>query len=79
MTAKDILVTIDGQNMKILKVNKVREAAGPNQDLVGYMIQTDLPEKDTTGEYSLITITLTDVKTGEMGEGAVFHRRPQMH
>jgi len=78
LTAKDILVRIDGQAVKILKVNKVREAAGPEQDMIGYVIQTDLPEKETAAEYSLITITLTDAETGEMGEGSVFFRHARM-
>ena len=77
LAAKDILVRIDEQPVKILKVNKVREAAGPNQDMIGYVIQTDLPGKETAAEYSLITITLTDVETNEMGEGAVFFRQAQ--
>jgi hypothetical protein len=78
LTAKDILVRIDGQAVKILRVNKVREAAGPSQDMIGYVIQTDLSEKKSAAEYSLITITLTDVETGEMGEGSVFFRHPAM-
>ena len=79
LTTKDILVTVDGQPVKILKVNKVREAVGPSQDMIAYVIQTDLPEKDSAPEYSLITITLTDTETGEMGEGAVFFRHVRMH
>jgi len=78
LTAKDILVKIDGQTVKILKVNKVREAAGPSQDMIGYVIQTDLPEKDSAPEYSLITITLTDVETSEMGEGSIFFKHVPM-
>jgi hypothetical protein len=74
LAATDIQVTVDGQPVKILKVNKVREAAGPSQDMVGYVIQTELPEKKAAAEYSLITITVTDAETGEMGEGAVFFR-----
>jgi Carboxypeptidase regulatory-like domain len=78
LTAKDILVTIDGRAVKILKVNKVREAADPSQDMIGYVIQTDLPENKKAGEYSFITITLTDGETGEMGEGSVFFRHVPM-
>lgn len=72
LAVKDIAVTIDGQPVNILKLNKVREAVGPDQDMIGYVIQTDLPGKKTGSEYSLITITLTDVETGEMGEGSFF-------
>jgi len=76
LSVKDIVVTIDGEVVKVLGVNKVREAAGPKQDLIGYVIQTDLPGKKTAGEYSVITITLTDSETGEMGEGCFFFNHP---
>lgn len=74
LAKKDIAVTIDGQAVGILTVSKVKEAAGPAQDLVGYVIQTELPAKKPEGEYSVITITLTDAETGEMGEGCLFYR-----
>lgn len=72
LSANDIAVTIDGQAVDILKVNKVREAAGPGQDMTGYLVQTELPSKGNDGEYSLITITVRDPETGDAGEGAVF-------
>jgi len=75
LAAKDIAVTIDGQSVRVLKVNKVREAAGPDQEMVGYVIQTDLPEKEAVNGFSVISITLTDVETGEMGEGLLFFKR----
>jgi hypothetical protein len=76
LAENDIAVTIDGQTVNILKVNKVREAAGPDQDMIGYVIQTDLPAKAAEGDYSLITITVKDPETGDAGEGAVFFRHP---
>jgi len=79
LTVKDIAVTIDGEIVKVREVNKVREAAGPNQDLFGYIIQTDLPGKKTADEYSIITITLTDPETGEMGEGCLFFKHARMN
>jgi len=71
---KDIAVAVDGQPVKVLRVSKVREASGPEQDMIGYVIQTALPDKKGAGEFSLITVTLTDSETGEMGEGALFLR-----
>ena len=68
----DIIVTIDGQAVNILKVNRILEAAGPKQDMVGYVIQTELPERKTVKDYSIITITLTDHETGEKGEAGLF-------
>lgn len=75
LSANDLVVTIDGQAVNILKVNKILEAAGPGQDMTGYIIQTNLPAKKTNGEYSLITITVNDPVTGDAGEGAVFFRQ----
>jgi len=74
LSADDIQVTIDGQPVNVLQVNKVREAAGPNQYLFGYLIQVPLPEKKPVTEYFPITITLTDQATGEKGEGCLFFR-----
>ena len=74
LAAKDITVTIDGQAVNVIMVNKVLEAAGPGQDMIGYLIQTELPAKKSNGEYSLITITVKDPETGDAGEGAVFYR-----
>jgi hypothetical protein len=68
----DITVVIDGQNVNVLELNKVREAAGVHQYMFGYLIQVALPEKKTQREYSVITITLTDPVTGEKGEGCLF-------
>jgi hypothetical protein len=64
-----ISVTIDGQAVKVLKLNKVRGAAGPDQGMIGYVIRTVLPESKAAAHYSLITITQTDAETGE---GSVF-------
>jgi len=68
----DITVTIDGQTVSILRVNKVLEAVGPNQDMVGYVIQTELPKRKPAKSYRFITITLTDRETGEKGEAGLF-------
>ncbi|MHB8055812.1 MAG: carboxypeptidase-like regulatory domain-containing protein, partial [Candidatus Aminicenantales bacterium] len=75
LAVKDITVTIDGQAVNVLNVNRIREAAGPGQDMIGYVIQADLPGKEAEDEYSLITITVKDPETGDAGEGAVFYRR----
>ncbi len=72
LTADDIQVTIDGQPVKVLQVNKVREASSPSQYLFGYLIQVPLPEKKPTSEYFPIRITLTDRATGEKGEGCLY-------
>jgi hypothetical protein len=74
LTADDIQITIDGQPVKVLQVNRVREASGLNQHLFGYLVQVPLPDKKPTAEYFPITITLTDRATGEKGEGCLFFR-----
>ncbi len=74
LAADDIHVTIGGEKVPVLVVNKVREAAGPDQTLFGYLIQVPLPLKTPTADYFPITITLTDRATGEKGEGCLFFR-----
>jgi len=68
----DIKVSIDGQSANILDLNRVREAAGENQRMFGYLIQVTLPEKKPDKPYSIITITITDPVTGDKGEGCLF-------
>ncbi len=78
LSGKDIVVSIDGQSVDVLKISKVREAAGPDQDLIGYVIQTALPPQQSAAEYIVISITLTDSETGEMGEGILFFSPPNV-
>jgi hypothetical protein len=68
----DIEVSIDEQRVKILQINRVREAAGENQHMFGYLVQVSLPEEESDKAYSVITITLTDPVTGDKGEGRLF-------
>jgi hypothetical protein len=70
----DIAVTIDGEVVNVLKVNKILEAVGPKQDMVGYVVQAELPKQKTVKEYSIIIVTLTDHETGEKGEASLFVR-----
>ena len=72
LSSNDIEVTVDGEKVDVLQVNKVREAAGPNQYMYGYVIQTNLPRAKQTGEHSVFDIVLTDPKSGEKGEGCLF-------
>jgi hypothetical protein len=74
LTAADIQVAIDGQPVKVLLVDKVRESGGPNQYLFAYLIQVELPEKKPVNEYFPITITIVDRATGEKGEGCLFFK-----
>jgi hypothetical protein len=74
LTADDIQVAVDGQPVKVLQLNRVREAAGPNQYLFGYVLQVGLPDKKPAWEYIPITITIIDRATGEKGEGCIFFR-----
>jgi len=78
LTADDIQVAIDGQPVRVLQLNKVREVSGPNQYLFGYLIQVPLPEKNPGTESFPITITLTDRATGEKGEGCLYFRTARL-
>lgn len=74
LTPEDVKVAINGQPVAILQLNKVREASGPDQFLIGYVVQVPLPPKEPSTDYFPITITLTDRATGEKGEGCLFFR-----
>ncbi len=78
LASGDIAVTIDGEAVEILKVNKVLESVGPGQDMIGYVIQTELPKRNKSIECRIITVTITDRETGEKGEACLFldPRRP---
>ena len=72
LNKKDIRVVIDGEEVALLEMNKVRESAGPGQFMYGYLIQVELPKKKTECDYSFITISLTDPENGDRGEGSLF-------
>jgi hypothetical protein len=72
LSVADIQVTIDGQPVKVLQVNRVREASGPDQYLFGYLVQVPLPEMKPVADYFPITVTVIDKETGERGEGCLF-------
>ncbi|MBS7634074.1 carboxypeptidase regulatory-like domain-containing protein [Candidatus Bathyarchaeota archaeon] len=78
LTKGDIEVIIDNQTVKVLEINKVKEAAGGNQSIYGYLIQTALPVNSKTSRnsgYSQIRIIISDRETGEKGEGCLFCKR----
>jgi hypothetical protein len=73
---RDIQVTIDGERVDILELNKVKEAGRPGQDLFGCLIQVPLPKSPAAGDWVVLDLTLTDRTTGEKGEGRLYIRRP---
>jgi len=76
LTKKDVTVTVDGYPVEILTLNKVEEAAGEDQVIFGYLIQTSLPGRWRNSDYSRICITVEDSETGEKGEGYLFWQKP---
>lgn len=78
LAAGDIAVTIDGETVEMLKVNRVLESVGPGQDMIAYVIQTELPKRNKSIECRIITVIITDRETGEKGEACLFlePRRP---
>lgn len=75
LTADDLEVTIDGQPVDVLQVSRVREAAGPEQVMFGYVIQVALPVEEGSGDYARIEIVATDPDTGDAGEAWLYVRR----
>jgi hypothetical protein len=76
LTAADIEVKVNGEPVDVLRVNKVREASGPAQDMVAYLIQVALPEAPADGNWIVFDVTLSDRATGEKGEGRLYLPRP---
>jgi hypothetical protein len=73
----DIEVKINGGRVDVLRVNKVREASGPGQDMFAYLIQVALPRTPAPGDWVIFDVTLSDKTTGEKGEGRLYLPRPQ--
>jgi hypothetical protein len=63
---------INDKSVDILEINRVREFAGNNQSIIGYLIQCDLPENWLNSEYLRIRMILSDTETKEKGEGCLF-------
>ena len=63
--------------MDVLRINKVRESSGPNQDMFGYLIQVALPRTAPSGDWIVFDVTLSDRITGEKGEARLYLPRPQ--
>jgi hypothetical protein len=77
LAAGDIEAKADGERVDVLRVNKVREASGPAQDMFAYLIQVALPKEPATGDWIVLDVTLTDRATGERGEGRLYLPRPR--
>lgn len=72
----DLEVKINGERVEVLRVNRVREASGPGQDMFAYLIQVALPKQPGTGEWTVFDVTISDRTTGEKGEGRLYLPRP---
>ncbi|MEO0185951.1 MAG: hypothetical protein ABIL20_09160, partial [candidate division WOR-3 bacterium] len=72
LSKKDIDVKIDNKKADILTLNLVKESAGENKTIFGYLMQCSLPKKITKAKYLRIDLTIYDRKTKENGEGCLF-------
>lgn len=77
LEAGDIEVKVDGERVDVLRVNKVREASGPAQDMFAYLIQVSLPKAAAVCDWIVFDVILSDRDTGEKGEGRLYFPRPQ--
>jgi hypothetical protein len=75
--AADIRVTIDGEQVPVLVVNRVKEASGPAQQMFGYLIQTPLPKAQSSGPWVVIDLVVSDPRSGEKGAGRFYFHRPE--
>ncbi len=69
----DIEVTIDGEAVPLLGVNKVREETPPHY-MDAYLIQVRAEGVLETDAYRKIGVAIVDRETREKGEGSVFRR-----
>jgi len=76
LTKEDIDVTVNNRPVRVLEINRVREAIGEDQSMHAYVIQTSLPKQQTDLDYSRINIVLRDKETGEKGESCLFWKEP---
>jgi len=71
----EIKVLIDGQQVEILSLQKVREynadKKGKRQDMYAYLIQTSLPKSEEE-DYHTFRVILHDRETGDRGEAVSF-------
>lgn len=67
----DIQASLNGENVDILMINKVKEFAGPGQSMYSYLVQISLNETFDNSENNLITLKVYDRKTKESGMGSI--------
>jgi len=72
LSKNDIELQINDKRVDVLEINRVRESAGKNQSMIGYLIQCELPKNWLNSEYLRICMTLSDTETKEKGEGCLF-------
>lgn len=72
LTLDDIAVTLNGEDVDVLMINKVKEYAGPGQSMFAYLIQIGLNPTFDSSKDNHIVLTVRDHETGEMGMGSVF-------
>ena len=77
LSEDDIILKIDEELMNVLEINKVREFAGKDQSIFGYLIQSNLPVHKTGKNYHKICLTIRDAETKEQGEACLFWKEPQ--
>jgi len=78
LSTNDVNVTINGEPVKILELNRVpeRDIARPDtQEIWAYLMQTTLP-KHQDDKIWKIRIALRDTETKEQGEGCLFWEKP---
>jgi hypothetical protein len=71
----DIDVFINGERVRILALNQVREAVSDKQGIWAFLMQTSLP-KDQAAKLWRICVSVRDTDTQEQGESCLSWERP---
>lgn len=74
---EDIEVTIGGQKVEILRIDRIVEKTSKTTGLVAYLIQTTRPADFGEPDYLRVHVTITDSENGDKGEGTFFRKKDE--
>jgi len=72
----EISVEIDGEKVKLRRVQEVIETAG-KQTTRAYLLTVDPPQKKSKENFQMFRVQMKDTENGDQGEGICFLRKQQ--
>lgn len=71
----DIKVSINNEPVNVLMVQKLKEHYVNTEYSYGYLINVDLPETKSAGDYDVFHIEMTDKENGDRGEALYYKEK----